>query len=98
MRELFSTLTPQDDTYAQATATLTAHFTSKKNLTAEQFKFFCSKPIDRDETHDHWITRLRTKVKNCEFDKMGDDEAIKLVLTLHTHTQKNYKQQSFKKT
>ena len=61
---------------------------SKKNLNAERFKFFCTKPIGSDETHDHWITRLITKVKDCEFDKMGDDEAIKLVITLHTHSEK----------
>ena len=67
---------------------LTTHFTPKKNLTAERFELFCTKPIDSNETHDHWITRLRTKVKNCEFDKMGNNEAIKLVIMLHTHSEK----------
>ena len=61
---------------------------SKGNLTAERFKFFCAKPIDSDETYYHWMTRLRTKVKDCEFDKMGDDETIKLVIMLNTYSEK----------
>ena len=31
---------------------------------------------------------LRTKVNDCEFDKMGDDKAIKSVITLNTHSEK----------
>ena len=42
LRELFSTLTPEGNTYTQAINSLTAHFTAKKNLTAERFKFFCT--------------------------------------------------------
>ena len=44
------------------------------------------KPESPEETHGHWVTRLRSEVRNCEFDKMNNDEAIKLVLTLHTHS------------
>ena len=88
LRELFGTLTPADTSYAAATTVLKTHFTSKKNVTAERYKFFCMKPLDGSETHDHWITRLRSKVKDCEFDQMNDDEAIKLVITLHTHSEK----------
>ena len=88
LRELFNTLTPATASYEDAKTALNQHFTSKKNLTAERYKFFCTKPIDHEETHDHWITRLRTKVKDCEFDKMNADEAIKLVITLHTHSEK----------
>ena len=88
LRELFSTLTPDSPSYDDATKALTEHFTSKKNLTAERYKFFCTKPLDQEETHDHWVTRLRTKVKDCEFARMDDNEAIKLVLTLHTHSEK----------
>jgi len=51
------------------------------------FSFFCTKPLDQT-AHDRWITRLRTAVKDCEFDKMDDDEAIKLVVTLHTTSEK----------
>ena len=61
--ELFSTVTPPADLYEAATSILTIHFKLKKNLTAERFEFLCTKPINSDETHDHWITRLRTKVK-----------------------------------
>ena len=88
LRELFATLTVENASYDAATAALNAHFTAEKNLTAERFKFFCMQPLDVNETHDHWITRLRTKVKDCEFDKMDDNEAIKLVITLHTHSEK----------
>ena len=49
---------------------------------------FCTKPTSPEETHDHWITRLRTKGKDCEFDNMTLDEAIKLVVTLHTPSDK----------
>lgn len=82
--ELFSTVTLIADFYYAAKTILITHFTSKKNLTAERFKFFCTNAIDSDKTHDHWITRLRAKVNDCKFDRMGDDEAIKLVMTLHT--------------
>ena len=63
--ELFSTVTPPADMYEAAMTILPTHFTLKKNLTAERFEFFCTKPINSDKTHDHWITRLRTKVKDC---------------------------------
>ena len=39
-----------------------------------------------EETHGHWVTRLCSEVRNCEFDKMNNDEVNKLVLTLHTHS------------
>ena len=60
LRELFSTLRPAADLYEAAKTVLPTHFMSKTNLTAERFKFFSTRPIDSDETHDHWITRLRT--------------------------------------
>ena len=31
---------------------------------------------------DHWVTRLRSEARKCEFHKMNDDEAIKLVPNL----------------
>ena len=58
--ELFSTLRPAADSYEATKTILTTHFMSKMNLTAEKFKFFSTKPIVSDNTHDHWITRLRT--------------------------------------
>ena len=39
-----------------------------------------------EETDGHWVTRLRSEARTCEFDKMNNDEAIKLVQTLHTHS------------
>ena len=44
------------------------------------------KPESPEETHGHWVTRLRSEVRNCEFDKMNNDEAIKLVQALHTRS------------
>ena len=41
---------------------------------AERFKFFCTKPLDAMEIHNHWITRLWS----------NDDEATKMVITLQT--------------
>ena len=67
---------------------LTAHFSPKKNLTADRYRFFCTKPTSPEESHDHWITRLRIKGKDCEFENMNVDEAIKLVVTLHTPSKK----------
>ena len=88
LRDLFKTLKPTDDTYTSACTILNDHFKAKKNLTAERFKFFYTKPRGPEESHDHWISRLRTLVKDCDFDKMDDDEAIKLVVTLHTTSEK----------
>ena len=88
LRELFSTLTVADDKYESVKSALNTHFSPKKNLTAERYKFFCTKPTSTDEAHDHWITRLRSKGKDCEFENMNVDEAIKLVVTLHTPSEK----------
>ena len=81
LREIFATLTVADDTYKAAKDALTAHFSPKKNLTSDRYRFFCTKPTSPEESHDHWITRLRTKGKDCEFENMNLDEAIKLVVT-----------------
>ena len=88
IRELFATLTVADTQYSTAKAALTAHFTAKKNLTAERYKFFCTKPESPEESHDDWVTRLRVKGADCEFDKMDLESAITLVLTLHTYSEK----------
>ena len=61
-------------------------------MTAERYKFICMKPESPEETHGHWVTRLRSEVRNCDFDKMNNDEAIKLVLTLHTHSERLQKE------
>ena len=63
--EVFSTVTTPADMYEAAMTILPTHFTLKKNLTAERFEFFCTKPINSGKTHDHWITKVRTKVKDC---------------------------------
>lgn len=42
------------------------------------------RPLSTQETHDQWVTRLKTKARDCEFDQMNMKEAIKLVVTLHT--------------
>ena len=66
-------------------ATLHTHFTPKKNTSAERFKFFNMRPESPEETHDKWVMRLKSKVNDCEFDKLNNEEAIKLVIMLHTH-------------
>ena len=81
-------MTVADSTYSTATAALTAHFTAKKNLAAERYKFFCTKPTSPEESHDHWATRLRIKGADCEFNEMDLNSAITLVMTLHTHSEK----------
>ena len=86
LREIFSTLNIEKGTYAEAIKLLTQYYTPKRNLTAERYKFLCNKPESEKESHLRWITRLRGQVKDCEFDKMNDDEAIKMVMTLHTYS------------
>ena len=90
LREIFKTLTIQDNdsSYDAAKTAMNTYFKARKNLTAERFKFFCTKPESQDETHDHYITRLRTRAVDCEFDKMNMEEAIKLNVILHTHSAK----------
>ena len=85
-REVCKTLAiATTDTYEQMKEKLERHFTPKKNTSAERFKFFNMRPESTEETHDRWVTRLRLKVGDCEFDKFNDEEAIKLVVMLHTH-------------
>ena len=40
--------------------------------------------LSKQETRDQWATGLKTKGKDCEFDKTNVKEVIKLVITLHT--------------
>ena len=86
MRELYKTLVEDTGsvTYKNAKKVLTDHFQGIKNLTAECYKFFCAKLISDQESHDHWVTRLKTKGKECTFDKMDSNEAIEVVVTLYT--------------
>ena len=85
LRELCKTLgVSQADTYAEAKAKLMQHYTPKKNISAERFKFLNMRPETAEETHDHWVNRMRRKVKDCEFDKFNDEEAMKLVIMLYT--------------
>ena len=86
LREIFATLKCDKGTYDEAKKVLTEYYTPKRNLTAERYKFLCNKPESDRETHLQWITRLRTIVKYSEFDKMNEDEAMKLVMTLHTNS------------
>jgi hypothetical protein len=86
LRELIKTLgVTTEDNYEQTKTKLNTHFTPKKNTSAERFKFLNMRPESPEETHDHWVTRMRKKVRECEFDKMDNEEAMKLVIMLHTH-------------
>ena len=49
---------------------------------------FLVKPTSPEESRSHWITRLRTKGKDCESENMTLDETIKLAVTLHTPSDK----------
>ena len=60
----------------------TDHFQGIKNITAERYKFSFTKTISDQEYYDHWVTRLKTNGKECDFDKIDLNEAIKLVVTL----------------
>ena len=84
LRELYNTLEDGGNTYAEAEKKINDYFKGRKNLTAERYKFFCMRPVSYQETHDEWVTRLKTKGKDCEFEKMDMKEAIKLVVTIHT--------------
>ena len=86
LRELLKTLgVVATDDYKTAKDKLVAYYTPKKNTSAERFKFLNMRPESTEESHDHWVTRLRRKVKDCEFNNFNDDEAIKLVIMLFTH-------------
>ena len=85
-RQLCKTLEVKPaDTYEELKEILHTHFTPKRNTSAERFKFFNTRPESAEETHNKWVMRLKMKVKDCEFDKFNDDEAMKLVIMLHTH-------------
>ena len=89
LRDILRTLdedTP--NTYDTAKAALGTYFKAKKKLTAERYRFFCMKPGSSTESHDHWITRLKTAGLDCEFDKIDLKEAIKLAVTMHTNSSK----------
>ena len=60
VRDIFKTLEEEEpNTYVTAKTALENHFKGQKNLTAERYRFLCMKPESEDETHDHWITRLK---------------------------------------
>ena len=85
-RELCKTLDiTAADNYAAMKVKLTTHYTANKNTSTERFKFLNMKPEFPEETHDKWVFRMRQKVEDCEFDKMDNKEAMKLVIMLHTH-------------
>ena len=67
---------------------LNEHFKGKKNLTADRYRFLCTKPLDEAETHDAWITRLKKVGVECEWENMTLKEAIKLAVLLHTKSTK----------
>lgn len=61
LRELYNTLEDTGTTYTEAKRKIEEHFKGSKNLTAERYKFFCMRPLSTQETHDQWVTRLKTK-------------------------------------
>ena len=68
LRALYNTLEDPATTYTAAKKILEDYFKGTKNLTAERYKFFCMRPLSKQETHDQWVTRLKTKGADCEFD------------------------------
>ena len=77
LREIFATLTVADDTYKAAKDALTAHFSPKKNLTADRYRFFCTKPTSPKESHDYWITRLHTPSEKLQHEIIAKDMDLK---------------------
>ena len=89
LRELHSTLEEEEaKTYTTVKQVFNDYFKGKKNLTAERYKFLCTKPASETETHDAWITRLRKLGEDCEWEHMNMNEAIKLAVTMHTRSKK----------
>ena len=85
LRTLAATLDVKPTTdFENAKKALNDYFRAKKNTSAERYKFFCMKQSSTEETTDRWVTRLREKVTDCEFEKFDNNEAIKMVLMLHT--------------
>ena len=64
---------------------LKTHYTPQKNTSAERFKFMNMRPESAEETHDRWVTRMKVKMVDCDWDKFNNEEAMKLVIMLHTH-------------
>ena len=82
VREIHSTLEEEEaKDYETVRKALNNYFKGKKNLTAERYRFLCTKPDNGKETHDTWITRLKKIGDDCEWDKMNLKEAIKLAVT-----------------
>ena len=51
LREIYKTLNPLNESYNEAKKVLTEYFTPQKNLTAERYKFLCTRPESTSETH-----------------------------------------------
>lgn len=89
LRELHKTLEEiKPNTFQTAKDALNAHFKGKKNITAERYRFLCTKPEGTEESHDSWITRLKKIGVDCEWDKFNLKEAIKLAVIMHTRSAK----------
>ena len=80
IRDIFFTKsdTEQGDEkdFDKAVACLNAHFKAKKNVPLSRQKFYTSCP-KANESIDCFITRLKTIVKDCEFDGTEADNQVR---------------------
>ena len=66
-RELCKTLDiTSADSYAEMVEKLKTHYTPQKNTSAERFKFFNMRPESSEETHDRWVTRMKSSKRAQE--------------------------------
>ena len=88
LRELFNTLPPTNATKKSI------HNCAKNTLHLKEKRLRRTLQVLLHSTHhNQWNTRqlhytVTIKSKTWEFNKINDDEAIKLVITLHTHSEK----------
>ena len=76
LKLIYETLDPTSEkNYTQAIAALDGHFVEKVNYTFERYNFRNTEQLP-NESARNFITRLRTSVSKCDFDKYSNEEAI----------------------
>ena len=75
LRTLYRTLDDPNDTFKSAVTVLSQHFTQKKNLAFERYKFRSASQLN-GESMKCYITRLRDLSKHCKFDDYSISDAI----------------------
>ena len=71
-QRVFQTLPGDKSTLKKAIEVLQAHFTPKRNIVSERYKFRL-RAQNPDESIENYITSLRELVKTCQFDALEED-------------------------